>query len=151
LISLQPVSAAVFFGGCEKPLRPAGGEAGRYRARLRRVPSKSQYAARRAWATVRQGRRHDFPGCTGSTESSTLKTLAKSGEPATGKNPDAICYEPKTKRVFALNHSGNDATSIDELLALLIDKDQSWSALICLVRGICWSVIRSNGREGKPA
>lgn len=42
-----------------------------------------------------------------------LKTLAKSGEPATGKNPDAICYEPKTKRVFAFNHSGGDATSID--------------------------------------
>jgi DNA-binding beta-propeller fold protein YncE len=42
-----------------------------------------------------------------------LKTLAKSGEPATGKNPDAVCYEPKTKRVFAINHSGNDATSID--------------------------------------
>ena len=42
-----------------------------------------------------------------------LKTLAKSGEPAAGKNPDAVCYEPKTKRVFAINHSGNDATSID--------------------------------------
>jgi DNA-binding beta-propeller fold protein YncE len=42
-----------------------------------------------------------------------LKTLAKSGEPATGRNPDAICYEPKTHRVFALNHSGNDATAID--------------------------------------
>jgi DNA-binding beta-propeller fold protein YncE len=42
-----------------------------------------------------------------------LKTLAKSGEPATGKNPDAVCYEPKTKRVFAINHTGNDATSID--------------------------------------
>jgi DNA-binding beta-propeller fold protein YncE len=42
-----------------------------------------------------------------------LKTLAKSGEPTAGKNPDAVCYEPKTKRVFAINHSGNDATSID--------------------------------------
>jgi DNA-binding beta-propeller fold protein YncE len=42
-----------------------------------------------------------------------LKTLAKSGEPATGKNPDAICYEPKTHRVFTFNHSGNDATAID--------------------------------------
>ncbi len=27
-----------------------------------------------------------------------LKTLEKTGEPAVGKNPDAICYEPKTKR-----------------------------------------------------
>src|SRR5262245_56770542 len=42
-----------------------------------------------------------------------LKTLAITGEPATDKNPDAICYEPKTKRVFAINHTGNSATSID--------------------------------------
>jgi DNA-binding beta-propeller fold protein YncE len=42
-----------------------------------------------------------------------LKTNAKEGEPATGKNPDAVCYEPKTKRVFTINHTGNDATSID--------------------------------------
>jgi DNA-binding beta-propeller fold protein YncE len=42
-----------------------------------------------------------------------LKTLAKSAEPAVGKNPDAVCYESKTKRVFAINHSGTDATSID--------------------------------------
>lgn len=42
-----------------------------------------------------------------------LKTLAKTGEPATGKNPDAICYEAKTHRVFTFNHTGNDATSID--------------------------------------
>jgi DNA-binding beta-propeller fold protein YncE len=42
-----------------------------------------------------------------------LKTLAKTGEPATGKNPDAVCYEAKTKRVFTFNHTGNDATSID--------------------------------------
>ena len=42
-----------------------------------------------------------------------LKTMAKSGEPAAGKNPDAVCYEPKTHRVFAMNHTGNDATAID--------------------------------------
>jgi DNA-binding beta-propeller fold protein YncE len=42
-----------------------------------------------------------------------LKTLQKSGEPAAGKNPDAVCYELKTKRVFAINHTGGDATSID--------------------------------------
>lgn len=42
-----------------------------------------------------------------------LKTLAKSGEPATGTGPDAVCYEPKTKRVFSINHRGGDATSID--------------------------------------
>ena len=33
-----------------------------------------------------------------------LKTLAKTGEPAVGgQNPDAICYEPKTKRIFTFN------------------------------------------------
>jgi DNA-binding beta-propeller fold protein YncE len=42
-----------------------------------------------------------------------LKTYAKSGEPATGKNPDAICYDPKTKHVITMNHTGNDATAID--------------------------------------
>jgi DNA-binding beta-propeller fold protein YncE len=42
-----------------------------------------------------------------------LKTLAKTGEPATGKNPDAVCYEAKTKRVFTFNHTGNDVTAID--------------------------------------
>jgi DNA-binding beta-propeller fold protein YncE len=42
-----------------------------------------------------------------------LKTLAKLGEPAVGDNPDAVCYESKTKRVFAINHSGADATAID--------------------------------------
>jgi DNA-binding beta-propeller fold protein YncE len=42
-----------------------------------------------------------------------LKTLAKVGEPAAGKGPDSICYEPKTKRVFAQNHGGADSTAID--------------------------------------
>jgi len=42
-----------------------------------------------------------------------LKTLAKSGEPSTGTGPDAVCYEPKTKHVFTINHRGGDATVID--------------------------------------
>lgn len=42
-----------------------------------------------------------------------LKTLEKLGEPVAGKGPDAVCYEPKTKRVFAINHGGQDATAID--------------------------------------
>lgn len=43
-----------------------------------------------------------------------LKTLAKTGEPASGgQNPDAICYEPRTKRVFAFNGRSHDATAID--------------------------------------
>jgi DNA-binding beta-propeller fold protein YncE len=43
-----------------------------------------------------------------------LKTLAKIGEdvPA-GKNPDCIIYDPSSKRVFAFNGRGSDATAID--------------------------------------
>ncbi len=42
-----------------------------------------------------------------------LKTLQKSGEPATGQNPDAICYEPKTQRIFTMNGRSNDSTAIN--------------------------------------
>ena len=42
-----------------------------------------------------------------------LKTLAKEGEPAAGMNPDAICYEPKTQRVFTFNGRSNDSTMIN--------------------------------------
>jgi len=42
-----------------------------------------------------------------------LKTLAKSGEPSTDNGPDAVCYEPKTKHVFAINHKAGSATAID--------------------------------------
>jgi len=42
-----------------------------------------------------------------------LKTLAKSGEPATGMNPDSICYEPKTQRVFTFNGRSSDSTVIN--------------------------------------
>src|SRR5262249_20932961 len=42
-----------------------------------------------------------------------LKTLAKGAEPAVGKIRDAVWYDSKSKRVFAINHTGGDATSID--------------------------------------
>jgi DNA-binding beta-propeller fold protein YncE len=42
-----------------------------------------------------------------------LKTFEKTGEPSVGKNPDAVCYDPKNKRVIAVNHSGTDVTLID--------------------------------------
>ena len=42
-----------------------------------------------------------------------LKGLAKTGEPATGGNPDSICYEPKTQRVFTFNGRSNDSSAID--------------------------------------
>jgi len=43
-----------------------------------------------------------------------LKTLEKTGEPAVGgQNPDAICYEPKTQRIFTMNGRTNDSTAIN--------------------------------------
>ena len=43
-----------------------------------------------------------------------LKTLQPIGSKVpTGRNPDAILYEPHTKRVFAFNGASHDATSID--------------------------------------
>ena len=43
-----------------------------------------------------------------------LKTLAKIGEDvAVGKNPDAIVYDPASKRVFTFNGRGADSTAID--------------------------------------
>jgi DNA-binding beta-propeller fold protein YncE len=42
-----------------------------------------------------------------------LSTFAKGAEIQTGQNPDAICYEPKTQRVFTFNGRSGDSTAID--------------------------------------
>jgi hypothetical protein len=42
-----------------------------------------------------------------------LKTLAKLGEAKTGEGPDAILYDPVSKRVFTFNGHGNSSTAID--------------------------------------
>ncbi len=42
-----------------------------------------------------------------------IKTLKTLGTAATGKNPDAIIYDPASKRVFTFNGSSKDATAID--------------------------------------
>jgi YVTN family beta-propeller protein len=42
-----------------------------------------------------------------------LKTLKPIAEVPTGKKPDAIIYDPATKRVFAFNGGSNSATAID--------------------------------------
>jgi YVTN family beta-propeller protein len=42
-----------------------------------------------------------------------LKSLAVTGTVDVGNVPDAIAYDPKTKRVFTFNARGNDATAID--------------------------------------
>ena len=41
----------------------------------------------------------------------TLKLISK--VTVTGKNPDAILYDPFTKRVFTFNHTGKNTTAID--------------------------------------
>jgi len=52
-------------------------------------------------------------GGSGSVTIFDLKTLGKTGEPAAGMNPDSICYEPKTQRVFTFNGRSNDSTVIN--------------------------------------
>ncbi|HLH41986.1 MAG TPA: YncE family protein [Bryobacteraceae bacterium] len=42
-----------------------------------------------------------------------LKTLMVTGKVKTGQNPDAIIYEPTTKRVFTFNGRSSDSTAID--------------------------------------
>lgn len=42
-----------------------------------------------------------------------LKTLATQGEVPTGKNPDAILFDPATQRVFTFNRGSSDSTVID--------------------------------------
>jgi DNA-binding beta-propeller fold protein YncE len=42
-----------------------------------------------------------------------LKTLATSNKVKVGENPDAILYDPATKRVFTFNGRSQDATAID--------------------------------------
>jgi DNA-binding beta-propeller fold protein YncE len=41
------------------------------------------------------------------------KTLKPLGSAKTGANPDAIIYDPSTKRVFAINHTGKSVTAIE--------------------------------------
>lgn len=42
-----------------------------------------------------------------------LKTLATTSKVKAGENPDAIIYDPASKRVFAFNGRSHDATAID--------------------------------------
>jgi len=43
-----------------------------------------------------------------------LKTLKTIGTVKTGTNPDAILYDPGTRRVFVLNGRSKDATAITQ-------------------------------------
>jgi YVTN family beta-propeller protein len=42
-----------------------------------------------------------------------LKTLKTLGQVKVGRNPDAIVYDPATKRIFTFNANSNDTTAID--------------------------------------
>ena len=42
-----------------------------------------------------------------------LKTLKEGDRVAVGKNPDAIMYEPASKRIFTFNGAGQDTTALD--------------------------------------
>jgi hypothetical protein len=42
-----------------------------------------------------------------------LKTLKPSGQVKVGQNPDAIVYDPASKRIFTFNGNSKDATAID--------------------------------------
>src|SRR5947209_6948900 len=42
-----------------------------------------------------------------------MKTLATSSKVKVGENPDAILYDPATKRVFTFNGRSQDSTAID--------------------------------------
>ena len=53
-------------------------------------------------------------GAAGSVTIFDLKTLKELGQTkTTGDNPDAIVYDPASRRVFTMNGRGNNATAID--------------------------------------
>lgn len=49
-----------------------------------------------------------------------LKTLAETGRVKTGAKPDAIMYEPVTKRVFSFNGTGANATAVDPMTGKVV-------------------------------
>jgi DNA-binding beta-propeller fold protein YncE len=49
-----------------------------------------------------------------------IKTLATSSKVKVGENPDAILYDPATKRVFTFNGKSHDATAIDAALGTVL-------------------------------
>jgi DNA-binding beta-propeller fold protein YncE len=59
------------------------------------------------------GRGFTSNGREGTVSIFDLKTLATSSKVKVGDNPDAILYDPATKRVFTFNGRSHDATAID--------------------------------------
>ncbi|MGA8437110.1 MAG: YncE family protein [Candidatus Sulfotelmatobacter sp.] len=59
------------------------------------------------------GRGFTSNGREGTVSIFDLKTLATSSKVKVGNNPDAILYDPVTKRVFTFNGQSRDATAVD--------------------------------------
>jgi hypothetical protein len=59
------------------------------------------------------GRGFTSNGREGTVSIFDIKTLATSNKLKVGENPDAILYDPATKRVFTFNGRSQDATAID--------------------------------------
>ena len=59
------------------------------------------------------GRGFTSNGREGTVSIFDIKTLATSNKVKVGENPDAILYDPATKRVFTFNGRSQDATAID--------------------------------------
>jgi DNA-binding beta-propeller fold protein YncE len=59
------------------------------------------------------GRGFTSNGREGTVSIFDIKTLAVSGKVKVGDNPDAILYDPATKRVFTFNGRSQDSTAID--------------------------------------
>src|SRR5271170_861831 len=59
------------------------------------------------------GRGFTSNGREGTVSIFDLKTLATSSKVKVGDNPDAILYDPPTKRVFTFNGKSQDATALD--------------------------------------
>jgi len=49
-----------------------------------------------------------------------LKTLKETGRVAVGKNPDAIMYDPASKRIFTFNGGSQDTTAIDASMGKVV-------------------------------
>jgi DNA-binding beta-propeller fold protein YncE len=59
------------------------------------------------------GRGFTSNGREGTVSIFDIKTLATSNKVKAGENPDAILYDPATKRVFTFNGGSHDSTAID--------------------------------------
>jgi DNA-binding beta-propeller fold protein YncE len=69
------------------------------------------------------GRGFTSNGREGTVSIFDLKTLKPIGKvPEVGENPDAILYDPLTKRVFTFNGRGHDSTAIDAATGKVVGK-----------------------------